>query len=299
MTTTAQRVSEMLALIRCWRRPGRRHQLWYQWMPVACLSVLGAPKLKVFKECSAHPCSLTAGAPASGGSGCSVVPIDVGGTSAVLRVETDAVAKAIADFMAVVPAEMIYHKASVAPQHERSANLRKAMTDYSAGQVRKGTVAAHEWVKFCATNRLANLALPADGDTIRWSLRDGGQASEARNAGKRSQDGQSWEHDTACALRWLASIGLPFDAAGDVAIRKASKQKLSREPAFAEMWEVAVVVHLLRVALRYAGPGAAFVRPCAAAAFCVAWASLRLVDGLRSRPPCVEVFSPSPQGCPR
>ena len=47
-----------------------------------------------------------------------------------------------------------------------------------------------------------------------------------------------------------------FAVSREHTIRKASSQPKGREEAFAEMWEMAVVVHLLRVACFYQGPDA-------------------------------------------
>ena len=131
--------------------------------------------------------------------------------------------------------------------------------------------------------------MPVDKDTILWFLRDYDARARAPSLrAAASQGGASCEHAAACSLRWLASVGYPFAAAKDLGVRKASKNRLPKEPVWAQMWEVAIVIQLLRLATGYEGTNASFVRPLAAAAYATAAASLRLVDGLRSRPPVLE-----------
>ena len=222
----------------------------------------------------------------------SVQPITHNGVAVVMDGERGKVQEAISEFMAIVPDAILLHGASRTPVHVRRENKRKAMEGYSAGLIRRGTEAIRTWLSFCHRNRLRDLAMPADVDTIQWCLREGDEEARRRCVGKKSQGGATWEHSTANAFRWLAGIGLPFSAAREVEVRKASVQKLEKEPQFAEMWEVAIVIHLLRLAVFYRGAGAEFVCPLAAGAFTLAMASLRMVDGLRSRPPVRDELKP-------
>lgn len=69
-------------------------------------------------------------------------------------------------------------------------------------------------------------------------------------------------------------------------VRKAAAPARESEPAWSTMWEPAVLLHLLRVALH--PELLPLVRATAASAYLVCAASLRLVNGLRSAPPILD-----------
>ena len=218
----------------------------------------------------------------------SVDPVAAGEASApaVMEGELRAIRSAIDKLVECSPTSMMLHGHSITPVARRLDNFRRRLLSYDAGTIAKGSKTVRDWLAFCSRNLLPNYAIPVDTDTVLWFLRECDE--NARLTATGAQGGASCEHATACSLRWLASVGYPFSVARDVEVRRASKNKLPKEPAWAEMWEVAIVIHLLRVATMYDGPDARFARSVAAAAYAMAAASLRFVDALRSRPPVLE-----------
>ena len=205
----------------------------------------------------------------------------------VLDCEARAAGKAADEFMRVCPAGLLFWKASNVPYVQRWENKRKHLYTLGTGSIQLGTRAVSEWVGFCERNQLGNWGIPVDEDSLLWCLREADEAARRRalsNGGKRT--GVHSEHALACGFRWLAdNLDMPFGAAKAVQVRKASRPNRSVEPAWAAMWELGVLVHMLRIAVLYAGPRATLVRPWAAATYAVMASSLRIVDGQRSAPP--------------
>lgn len=95
------------------------------------------------------------------------------------------------------------------------------------------------------------------------------------------------QHASACAARWVTDhAGLPFDVAKLPSTTKVSAPAREREPSWSAMWEPAVLLHLLRVALQPSHPD--LTRAYAASLYLVIVASLRLVNGLRSTIPTLD-----------
>mmetsp|Transcript_23861 Transcript_23861/g.59265 ORF Transcript_23861/g.59265 Transcript_23861/m.59265 type:complete len:457 (+) Transcript_23861:1016-2386(+) len=112
-------------------------------------------------------------------------------------------------------------------------------------------------------------------------------AARSRSAGHKVRTGASVQHAMACAARWTADhAGLPFEVAKLPTVRRASAPVREAEPRWAEMWEPAVLIHLLRVALDE--HHRSLVRATAASVYLVCVASMRLVNGLRSAPPLLD-----------
>ena len=123
-----------------------------------------------------------------------------------------------------------------------------------------------------------------------WFLSSQDDLGQAAASGKRT--GLHRKHSMAGAARWLFDhAGVLFAAAKAKHVRKASGPPKVREPAWAEMWEVAVLAHLCRIAVLYSGPSSMIIRSYALAAFLVNAASLRLISGLRSGPAQLEFTS--------
>ena len=208
---------------------------------------------------------------------------------AVLDAEAGAAAN---ELLAAIPMELLLHQHSAAPREQRIATRRRTIGAEGPASIRRATGVVRKWVAFVQRHSIPAYGIGNDGqvdeDTILWFLAE--VDKEARDAAVgTSRTGTSAEHTTAGSLRWLCDhAGLPFAAAKARYVRRSSAPTTSSEPRWAEMWEVAVLVHLLRIAVQYKGRGAAFVRPYAASAYCVAAGSVRLVDALRSAPPRLD-----------
>ena len=58
---------------------------------------------------------------------------------------------------------------------------------------------------------------------------------------------------------------------GETAKRSAVHPDVRHQPAWAQMWEVAIIFHLLRLAVSYRGHDASLVRVYALGAYSVVW----------------------------
>ena len=209
--------------------------------------------------------------------------------------EDAAVNVAITEFLRVAPLPLLFPAHSAVPVPQRIANRRQHLESQGAGSIAAGSRFLRVWTGFCARNEIPNYGVDAlDEELFEWFLREEDKLARSRAAEAASRRpgketaarvGDSVQHSLACAARWCADhAGMPFAVAKKPAVRVKSKPP-GREPKAAEMWEVAAMLHLLRIAVRYNGARAALIRPNAAAGFAVAAASLRLIDGLRSAPP--------------
>ncbi|KAL1528241.1 hypothetical protein AB1Y20_009599 [Prymnesium parvum] len=205
----------------------------------------------------------------------------------VLASEQLDIERAVAEFIGAVPAALLLHTPSALPDAERVDTRRRHLLTCGASSVRAGTAFVREWLRFCERRALVRFGLPVDADLMNAFLADVDAAARRRSAGHKSRTGSSVQHAMACAARWTSDhAGLPFDAAKLPTVRKSSAPVREREPRWAEMWEPAVLVHLLRVAIDNRQRG--LVRATAAAVYLVCAASMRLVNGLRSAPPIID-----------
>lgn len=184
----------------------------------------------------------------------------------------------------MVPRELLLQASSALTDDERIAARRRHLLTCGASSVRAGTAFIREWVAFCARRSIPGYGVPADADLMSVFLAEVDANARRRASGRSKQTGASVQHAMACAARWVTDhAGLPFDVAKLNHVRKASAPSREVEPAWSEMWEPAVLPHLLHVALAASNPG--LVRAMAAATYFVCAASMRLVNGLRSGPP--------------
>ncbi|KAL1525521.1 hypothetical protein AB1Y20_020377 [Prymnesium parvum] len=213
-------------------------------------------------------------------------------TSATLRADVLAgeeldIERAVNEFFDTVPTALLLHSPSALPTTERIAARRRHLLTCGASSVRAGTSFVREWLRFCERRALARFGLPVDADLMNAFLSDIDAAARQRSAGHKVRTGSSVQHAVACAARWTSDhAGLPFEVAKLPTVRKASAPVREKEPRWAEMWEPAVLVHLLRVAIDQQQRG--LVRATAAAVYLVCAASMRLVNGLRSAPPILD-----------
>eukprot|EP00966_Prymnesium_polylepis_P143219 3306089-Prymnesium_polylepis.1 len=154
---------------------------------------------------------------------------------------------------------------------ERVANRRRHLSSQGVGSIKKGTAALKAWLGFCSRHSLPDFGMPADEDAVGWFLREEDVAARARASHGRS----------ALLLRLVSLLG----CAKEASVRKSSAPPRDKEPAWAQMWEVAVVLHLMRIAVLYRGENSEFIRPNAASGFLTTVGSVRTIDGLRSGPP--------------
>jgi len=213
----------------------------------------------------------------------------------VLSREEAAIEAAVDELLSESPPELLFHSRSAVPVRERLANRRAHLLGQGAGSLRTATRHARLWLAFCLHHELSDYGVPIDIDLFETFLNEIDAAAIARNASHPTHTGRSAKHTAAATCRWLtAHAGWPMEVASHSRVRAISPPDRSSEPSFSEMWEVAVVVHLLRIAVRYEGPGASYIRPFAAANYAVASGSLRLIDGTRSPPPeVVRIAVPS------
>ena len=208
-------------------------------------------------------------------------------SSAVLESEDRAAALAADELMRVTPVELAFHLQSDVPIEQRMANRRRHLAGLGVGSLRKGIQTCNDWLAFVQRHQLPHFGIPIDGEKCLWFLRELDEVARANAKGGRS--GASAEHAGSTSMRWLAdNNGMPFTAAKEINVRKASAPQREQEPAWAQMWEVASIIHLLRIACLYRGPFWQFVCAYAAGGYAVAVASLRLVDGERSPPPRLD-----------
>ena len=206
--------------------------------------------------------------------------------SASLQCETDEAARLARELIEITPHELLFGKASAVPLEQRRASRIAHLAGMGCDSLRSGVGTVRAWLDFCRTHSLSTYGVPVDEDMMDWFLTWDESRAMANATGKRT--GKHVKYARACSCRWLSdNAGLPFGAAKSQAVRKKATQNLSTEPAFAEMWEVAILVHLVRIVVFYTGPHADLIVPYAMGGYLVAAASLRLIDGQRSPPATV------------
>ncbi|KAL1510103.1 hypothetical protein AB1Y20_006435 [Prymnesium parvum] len=189
-------------------------------------------------------------------------------STTVLHAEEHEITVAVDEFLRAVPRSLLLHTRSALTDDERIAARRRHLLSCGASSVRAGTAFVREWVEFCQARGLPNYGLPADEDLISVFLANVDAAARARAQRRGKQTGASVQHAMACAARWVTDhAGLPFDMAKSRQVRKSSAPAREAEPRWSEMWEPAVLVHLLRVAANENQRG--LVRAMAAASYFV------------------------------
>ncbi|KAL1524886.1 hypothetical protein AB1Y20_019765 [Prymnesium parvum] len=179
------------------------------------------------------------------------------------------------------------HSSSALSDEERIAARRRHLISCGASSVRAGTAFVKAWIEFCSRRDIRDYGVPPDADLLSAFLADVDTAARSRAVHRSKQTGASVQHAMACAARWVTDhAGLPFDIAKSRQVRKASAPAREVDPGWSAMWEPAILVHLLRVALHEQHRG--LVRAVAAAAYFVCAASMRLINGLRSGPPVLD-----------
>mmetsp|Transcript_40352 Transcript_40352/g.100112 ORF Transcript_40352/g.100112 Transcript_40352/m.100112 type:complete len:479 (-) Transcript_40352:2025-3461(-) len=208
--------------------------------------------------------------------------------AAVLAGEESDIERAVDEFLSVVPRALLLCGHSALSDEDRVAARRVHLLTCGASSVRAGTAFVRAWLRFCERRRIPCFGVPVDADLMQAFLMevdtDARQRAASRN-GRRT--GASVQHATACAARWTADhAGLPFSTAKTTLVRKSSAPSREREPSWSEMWEPAILAHLLRVAVNLQHDS--IVRAMAASVYFVCVASMRLVDGQRSAPPVLD-----------
>ena len=173
------------------------------------------------------------------------------------------------------PAVLLAGGPSSVPHIQRIRNRVDHLAGCGIGSIKRAISTMRAWKEFCTQHSIPDWGTECDIEMAQWFAREG------------RVRGKSVPHDRMEGLRWLADNldCAPFNAAKDPRCRKATPPSLGQEPAWAEMLEVAAMVHLLRIAVLYTGAGCRFVCAWAAAGYCTTAASLRMVDGCRSPPP--------------
>ncbi|KAL1503414.1 hypothetical protein AB1Y20_011465 [Prymnesium parvum] len=208
-------------------------------------------------------------------------------SAAVLDAEECDIVSAVAEFLHVVPRSLLLHTSSALSDEERIAARRRHLISCGASSVRAGTAFVRTWIEFCNRRDIRDYGVPPDADLLNAFLADVDTAARSRAVHRSRQTGASVQHAMACAARWVTDhAGLPFDIAKSRQVRKASAPAREVDPGWSAMWEPAILVHLLRVALHEQHRG--LVRAMAAAAYFVCAASMRLINGLRSGPPILD-----------
>ncbi|KAL1524216.1 hypothetical protein AB1Y20_019124 [Prymnesium parvum] len=234
----------------------------------------------VLAPCAGAATSSTAAASAAEHAG-------VAARALVLASEDADIERAVDDFMRAVPSALLLHAPSAVADLERIASRRRHLLSCGASSVRAGTAFVREWLAFCERRSLDSYGLPVDDDLLCVFFAEVDTAARRRAEGRSRQTGASVLHAMACAARWVTDhAGLPFGAAKARLVRKSSAPARERDPAWSEMWEPSVVVHLLRVSAECAHRG--LVRAMAASLFFVCTASMRLINGQRSAPPVLD-----------
>ncbi len=208
-------------------------------------------------------------------------------SAANLDLEDAEMARLAARLLDVSPEVLMFHSASDVPMAARRKIKLAVLSSKGADSLRKAIACMEAWCVFCVRNELADFGAAAcargDSDLMEWFLSEEDSIGIAAASGKRT--GLHRKHSMAGAARWLFDhAGVPFGAAKSKHVRKASGPPKVAEPAWAEMWEVAVLAHLCRIAVFYTGPSAMIIRSYSLATFLVNAASLRLINGLRSGP---------------
>ena len=199
--------------------------------------------------------------------------------------EEDREARLLAERLVnATPPQLMFHQASGVPMAMRRANRLDHLCTCGVSSLQKGLGCMMVWLDFCERHSIPDYGAGiVDEEMLSWCLRELDAAARARAKGDAT--GGHMKHATAGAFRWLSdNAGCPFGAAKGTAVRKASRPSREKEPAYSEMWEVAVIIHLLRILVFYRGPNYVVVRQYAWAAYLVAAASLRLIDMQRSPP---------------
>ena len=203
--------------------------------------------------------------------------------------EEAAIAAQVDQLLSLVPPALLLGDSRVPPARQLSAK-RDHLLGFGVGTLQGAHRFLRDWVAFCTRQGILDCGVPISEELFLWFLNEADAAARSRATGSRT--GESVKHGLAAAARFLCKhAGLPFGAAQTPQIRGQSATPRSRDPAWAEMWEVATLPHLLRLACCYRGHGASMVRVYAFGTYLVITASLRLVDGLRSAPPVLSLDS--------
>lgn len=206
----------------------------------------------------------------------------------VEEAEDARIARAVAALLAVIPESVLHSRQSHSvPDDVVRRNLEVKLRSYDSGTLHKGKSTWVAWAAFCDRHSLPRYGEPFDADMCLWFIREEDDLARARAAAHSSAavTGASVRHARACSLRWLRSaLGIPFQAS-DVAVRRFAPPDRSREPRWSEMWGLPVLRMWLYLVCRYEGQRQSFVLPYAASAYLMCLASLRQVDGVRSKPP--------------
>jgi hypothetical protein len=206
-----------------------------------------------------------------------------------LAVEDAAVARAVDALLGAIPQSMLFYQRPSAMSFEvRMRTLRRHLLTMGKDSIAKGLQFIREWLVFCDNHSLPEFGLPVDDEMFASFLSEADERARIRWASSPSRTGAHVQHSLACAARWLTvHLRLPFHVSLSLAIRRAAPPNRERQPEWAQMWDVIILVHLARIIVFYSGVDARFVRPYAFSTFCVIAASLRLIEGLRSGPPSV------------
>lgn len=209
--------------------------------------------------------------------------------AANLAGENAAIEAQVDQLLSLVPSALLTGDARVPPASQLAAK-RHHLLGFGAGTLQGAHRFLRDWMAFCSRKDIPACGVPISEELFLWFLHDADAAARARATGSRT--GESVQHGLASAARFLYKhAGLPFGVAQAPQVRGQSVIPRSKEPAWAQMWEVATLLHLLRLACCYRGHDACMVRVYALGAYLVIAASLRLVDGLRSAPPVLYIDS--------
>ena len=145
-----------------------------------------------------------------------------------------------------IPPILLFRGTSHVPMHERVANKVDHVSSCGLPSLKRATYTIKAWREFCVAHDIPQWGAECcDVDLVQWFAREG------------RPRGRTVPHERMEGLRWLASnMSCPFQAASSVEARKFAPPSTAAEPKWAEMWRVAEVVHLLRIAVMYAGPRA-------------------------------------------
>ena len=203
--------------------------------------------------------------------------------------EDVAISAQVDALLASVPAALLTGDPRVSPVRQLELK-RSQLLGFGVSTLQGATRFLRDWAAFCSRKNLPDCGMPVTEEIFLWFLDDADASARGRASGGRT--GASVKHGLATSARFLyRNAGLPFGAAAAPPVRSQSTIPRSTEPAWAEMWEVATLPHLLRLACCYRGHCAGMVRVYALGVYLVLSASLRLIDGLRSAPPALALDS--------
>ena len=181
-----------------------------------------------------------------------------------LAPEERAIERAIDQFFTTAPVALLFPSPSATPLEQRYVLKREHLMGLSASQIGSGTLFISRWLSFCQRHSLPVAMEALDAETFCWFLSE--VDKEARSRGHKSL-----KHSTACTARFLAThAGMSqFGIATEKPVRAQSRPSTESEPGWAQMWEVAVMVHFLRIAVLFRGQGSREIRIYALALYFV------------------------------